>query len=387
MKKILIVSLFGDPLSDNNSRLNNIYDYIEAKKLIITADFGHGQKAYRNGENYRNVKYIHVPPYTKNLGFKRIYSHICFAYYLWKYLRKMVDKPDVIYCAMPTSSAAVVCSWFCKKHNVTFVIDVVDLWPDSLMPISKWFKVFRFILYPWKCLTIIAYKNADIILGESVHYVNVARKYNSSVPAYPIYLGIDCDNIEKLKVKSEISLQKNGHEIWICYGGSLGNSYDFDVLLEAVEKLNRYYDYKLLFVGGGENQLYIEKKIEKLKLNAIITGVLSYQDYLKYLSYCDIGINIFKKDTFVIHSYKFNDYVASGLFILNSLEGETAEMIEQYHVGLNFNFDDNPLDKVLQDVCKNWDYYKNYRLNCNRLIDEKMEKGKIYKSVLCKVIN
>lgn len=387
MKKILIVSVFGDPVSDNNSRLNNIYDYLDADKVIITADFDHGQKKYREQSEFgRKIVYLHVPHYQKNLGIKRIYSHIYFALKLRHYLRALRNKPDVIYCAMPTSTAALVCGQYCNRNNVRFVIDVVDLWPDSLVAVKKMLYLFAFILWPWKYITIKAYKKADVILGESVYYAHVARAYNSQAAVYPIYLGIDSKQISRLKEQSEIILNKDKDAIWICYGGTLGNSYDFDSLLDAVKGIHGSCNYKLLFIGGGEKQEYIERKIKNLGINGIVTGIINYADYLKYLSYCDIGINIFKEQTLVVHSYKFNDYVASKLFVLNSLIGETAELIEEYDMGLNFNFGDTPLSFVLKKVCMNWTHYKTKCQNNIRLIEEKMEKEKIYKSVLSKIL-
>lgn len=385
MKKFLIVSLFGDPLSENNSRLNNIYDNADAEKLIVTSDFDHGRKEYRVKGGQRKVVYLHVPSYKKNLSLKRIFSHICFAYELKKFLRSLKEKPDIIYCAMPTATAAWVCGRYSKKNNIRFVVDVIDLWPDSLIPVNKYFKLFRFILYPWKVITITAYKKANIILGESRQYTAVAHHYNPLAPFYTIYLGIDSRKISSLMEISKIQLTKEPDEIWICYGGSLGNSYDFDALLDAVKGIVGCCKYKLWFVGGGENQEYIERKIKTLELNAYVTGEVSYPDYLKYLSYCDIGINIFKQGTLVVHSYKFNDYVACRLFILNSLEGETAHMVEEYQIGCNFNFDDKPLALVLKQVCMNWERYKNGRHA--QLIEEKMEKEKIYKPVLSQILS
>lgn len=55
----------------------------------------------------------------------------------------------------------------------------MDLWPDSLIPVlGIKGKLMKAILYPWKYITIQAYKMADVILGESKFYVDVARKYN-----------------------------------------------------------------------------------------------------------------------------------------------------------------------------------------------------------------
>lgn len=70
---------------------------------------------------------------------------------------------------MPTSTAAYVCGKYCKKHGVKFVIDVIDLWPDSLRPIVAGIKnrLLNLFIFPWKYITIQSYKMADVILGES----------------------------------------------------------------------------------------------------------------------------------------------------------------------------------------------------------------------------
>jgi hypothetical protein len=385
MKNLLIISAFGD-LSLSNSRLANIYKYVFAEKQIVTTDFDHNSKKYKKIIPADSVFYLHVPPYKKNLSFKRIYSHLCFAYELKRFLKELPDKPDVIYCAMPTSTSAYVCGKFCKKEKIKFVIDIIDIWPDSLIPIMNKYPFVSFLLLPWKYITRKAYRLGDTIIGESQKYVQIAARYNPDIPAYPLYLGIDKQEIEKAKNESLIMLEKNKNELWICYGGSLGNSYDFDTLLQAIQKINTIYDYKLLFVGDGDKRAYIEQKIEQYNLNGLITGIVSYIDYLKYLSYCDIGVNIFRENTQVVHSYKFNDYVASHLFILNSLEGETAELIDKYKIGRNFNFSDHLLEDVLVEVCENWNLYKNYRNNNRKVVDAILDKKVIYPKILSEII-
>jgi hypothetical protein len=386
MKKLLIVSAFGELSPGNNSRLNNIYNYATAEKQVVTTDFDHTCKEYKKEIANDTVFYLHVPSYKNNVSFRRIYSHLCFAFRLKRFLKRLPSRPDIIYCAMPTSASAWVCGKFCKKERIKFVIDIVDIWPDSLIPLAHKYSFFSFLLFPWKYMTKKAYRFADVILGESKKYIQIASSYNPSVPAYLIYLGIDPKEIEDLRNESKISLEKPENELWICYAGSLGNSYDFDTLLNAVQSLNTIYRYKLLFIGDGDKRDYIEQKIEHYNLNASITGIVSYADYLKYLSYCDIGINIFKKNTRVAHSYKFNDYVASNLFILNNLIGETAELVDTYRMGRNFNFSDCLLEDVLKDVCKNWTLYKGYRENNINVINDVLNKKTIYSNVLSEII-
>ena len=92
-------------------------------------------------------------------------------------------------------------------------------------------------------------------------------------------------------------------------------------------------------------------------------------------------MNIFRENTKVVYSYKFNDYVAMNCFVLNSLEGETAEMVDEYQIGRNFNFSDNPLPEVFEDTLSHWDVYSSWRENHQKLIDEKLDKAKIYSVV------
>lgn len=381
--KILLITAFADIMVSSNNRCRVIFDYLKADKQIITTDFCHSKKTYYPSIELKNkdYKFIHVPAYSRNLSIKRIFSHVVFAYRLWKYLTSIEKKISVLYCAMPTSTAAYVCGRYCKKNKVKFVIDVIDLWPNSLFPLTSYQRLLSIITYPWKWITIQAYKMADVIIGESVKYANEAAIYNKKAPVYPFYLGVDLDQVEELLLKSTIELIKPENEIWIVYGGSLGTSYDFETLVKSISILNGKYKYKLLFVGDGVARKSVEKLISKFQVNAEITGFVSYSDYLKYLSYCDIAVNIFKENTKVVHSYKFNDYVATNCFILNSLTGETADMVEKYKNGLNFGFKLNKLDEVIIECLDNWNIYKHWKLNNEKLVKEVLDKKMIYSKI------
>ena len=382
MSYFLLVSGFTN-LQVSNSRMFTIFTQIDGKKMVVTTDFNHCKKRYYEyGEaEHPNQVTLHVTGYKKNLSIKRIWSHLMFAHQLKKYLNSLSEKPSAIYCTMPTSSSAYVCAKYCKKHGIKFVIDVIDLWPDSLLPLVKGETVIKAMLYPWTYLTRYAYKSADVIMGESVKYANEAKKYNQKADVYPIYLGVDMQIINKVKTENQVLLEKPEDEVWIAYAGSLGVSYDFNALLEAVKSIHGRYKYKLWFVGDGVRHNEIETYIKSNGLNAEITGFLSYDQLLGYLSYCDIAVNIFRNNTKVVYSYKFNDYVAMDCFVLNSLEGETAQMVDEYSIGRNFNFSDQPLSTILGDTLKNWEDYCKWNVNCKRLIEEKLDKEKIYSVV------
>ena len=102
---ILLVSLFGS-INTNNSRISNIFHYTSNLAInVVTSDFNHGSKRYKECIDNINNHYLHVPAYKKNISIERIYSHIVFAYRLKKFLNSLQEIQTDIYCAMPTSNA------------------------------------------------------------------------------------------------------------------------------------------------------------------------------------------------------------------------------------------------------------------------------------------
>ncbi|MEI8271108.1 MAG: hypothetical protein WCG08_00630 [Paludibacter sp.] len=385
-KRILLVSLFGDINTDHNYRVDNIYKaFHNFDMFIVTADFNHATKQYKPENKTDFVHFVHVPAYQNNLSIRRIYSHIVFAIKLYKYLCGLDLLPQLIYCAMPASLTAFYCGRYCKRRKIKFVVDVIDLWPDSLFPISQKYKLIKPLIFPWTYITNKAYSMADYISAESKKYAEVALRKSKTTKWSYTYLGVDIDEMNKLVLSSKVPDRIDDDEIWICYGGSLGNSYDFDSILEAIKFIHSEgIKYRFFFVAEGECRNQISKYIQENKLNAEITGRIPYNDYLKYLSRCDIAINSFKPTTKVVYSYKFNDYVGLKLFVLNNLQGETADMIDDYSIGRNFN--GNNLSQILLEVSNNWDSYKTWKENSTKLINEKLNSDMIYKKLADNII-
>lgn len=384
MKKILVISLFGG-LTLSYSRLKNIITYLEGDEVtVLTSDFSHGSKTYKNpaeidsNSKIKEVR-LHVPPYKRNLSVKRIVSHISFAKAVKHYLQRITAKPDIVYCTMPASSPAYVAGKWCKRNHIPFIIDVIDIWPDSLIPIIPMKKALNVLLYPWYRLSQKSYEMADYISAESQEYMEIAKKYNTHAPSSYTYLGVDHISIQDLILSSKVRLKKPDDEIWLCYGGSLGQSYDFDSILNATAYIhNKGIKYHLWFVGDGEKRGYIENKIHLFGLHGTVTGLLNYPDFLKYLSLCNIAFNSFNPNTLVVHSYKFNDYVATGCYIMNSLKGETADLIDKYNIGINYTT--GTIGKQLYEVCQNWNQISSaLPARIATVIDNYLDKNKIYR--------
>ena len=95
------------------------------KVELITSDFMHGRARYKDApasQMYKSkLTYVHEPAYYHNVSLKRLFSHFVWGRNVSKYL-KSLEKPDCVYCAVPSLTAAFLTSKYCKKHKIPFII-------------------------------------------------------------------------------------------------------------------------------------------------------------------------------------------------------------------------------------------------------------------------
>ena len=387
-----MVSAFYNEKSDN-ARISTVYNLLKEKGAeieLITADYNHRTKEKHNQKKkYSDITFLLVPEYKLNISFQRLYSHFIFAIRLYIYLKKLTYLPCKIYCHVPTVSSGVVCYLYCRKKKLPFVVDVIDLWPESFLVLSRYKKLFQWLTYPWKKLAEKVYSSADYLFTGSVRYAQYIQKFNKKTKAIPVYLGTDVQRFKSLVASSSMEIKKPENQKWICFGGMLGNSYNFNIILESFKKLTDQgqYDIKLIFIGDGQENASITSFKNKYGLNIDITGFLNYADYLKYLSYADIAINSFKENTRVAFSYKFNDYVTAGIPVLNNVKGEMAALITRYNIGRNFDHSVSSLYDKLDELLGNPRLLPEMRKNATFVATTVLDKKIVYREMLEKLMH
>ena len=391
-QKIILVSLFYYEKSDN-IRISTIYRLLKEKGApveLITTDFNHRTKQKHDpAQHPSDITFLPVPTYKKNIDLRRLYSHIVFAVRLKKHLKKLSYRPAKVYCLVPAVTAGLACNHYCRKEKVPFVVDVIDLWPESFLILSKHRNLLRLVTFPWKRIAEKVYRSADYLFAGSEEYARHAQKFNRKTKAVPVYLGTDAEKCKALAASSPLKIDKPSGQKWICFGGMLGNSYDIDIILESFRKLTEQskYNAKLIFIGDGREAGKILRFKNQYNLNIEVTGFLDYAGYMKYLSHADVALNSFKKGTEVAYSYKFNDYITAGIPVLNNVKGEMASMITRYNIGRNFDHTVESLYLRLTEMFDHPELFSEMRKNATFVATTVLDKKIVYREMLEKLMH
>lgn len=389
---LLIAHFCSDFDGKGNNRFNYLAELLSRNDFnveLVTSDFSHSKKMKRKKDvleeiNYK-VKFIGEPIYTKNVSFKRFYSHHVMAKNLKKYLA-LRKKPDVIYCSVPSLDVAFVAAEYANNNNIKFIIDIQDLWPEAFKMVFNIPIISDIIFYPMKRKADFIYKTADEVVAVSETYKKRALDVNKKVAeGQVVFLGTELSKFDEAFTNNKFQ-EKPNEEIWITYIGTLGHSYDLTCVFDALEILKNkgIKNLKFIVMGEGPLKAKFENHSREKQINTLFTGILPYAEMVGMLGVCDIAVNPISKGAAQSIINKHGDYAAAGLPVINTQECiEYRNLVDDYKMGLNCNNNDavdlaNKLMILLSDA----EMRKEMGRNSRRLAEEKFDRGKTYKNII-----
>ncbi|OMF21222.1 glycosyltransferase family 4 protein [Paenibacillus sp. FSL H8-0259] len=392
---LLVAHFFGDLGNSGNNRFSYIANMLSESQHnieVVTSDFSHNRKKkkeiLKESLNYK-IKYIEEPRYLKNVSLNRFKSHFLMGRRLRKYLQSR-KKPDLIYCAVPSLDVAMVVAKYAKKHEIHFVLDIQDLWPEAFEMIFNVPILKKMFFTPMKIRANFIYKAADEIIAVSNTYAERALEVNrKSNSAYCVYLGTELKSFDMLAEKNRI-INKPENEFWLVYVGTLGHSYDLTCVIDALSILKQQGigNIKFIVLGDGPLKHRFEAYAKEKRISADFLGRLSYGAMIGILIECDIAVNPISPRAAQSIINKHGDYAAAGLPVLNTQESlEYKNLVDEYKMGINCNNND-PVDLAakLKELYENDESRKAMGLNSRRLAEEKFDRAQTYPLIL-EVIN
>lgn len=296
---------------------------------------GYKNKLYQT-EAMDGIRVIRVWTYiAANKGFvKRIIDFTSFM--MTSFMVGLFVKTDLIIATSPQFFTAVSGRWLAFWKRKKWVMEVRDIWPESIKAVGamKANMVFRFFEY----LELRMYKSAWRIITVTDSFKKQLI-YQRGIPEEKLRVvknGINVDMFKPIS-KNEAILKELGlqNKKIIGYIGTHGMAHKLDFILECSSKIKDPAIH-FLFLGTGaekDNLLALQKK---LSLDNVTMLPPVRKDKVKqYISILDVAlVNLKKSDTFksVLPS-KIFELAGMHKPILLGVEGESKELIQKYGVG------------------------------------------------------
>lgn len=312
--------------------------------ILWSSEFAHALKDYRKlppvydaPEGFQ-VRLIPTPAYSDNVGFRRMWSHKCYA----KNWKKMavelvtsgeIEPPDMVLTSWPPIETASVARHFRKMWGCKTVVDIMDAWPENfyrLIPGSTGMKELlgRFIFWGAHRAARRAYCMADAVTGVGLTYLDLAMRYGCKAPRHLCYHGIMRMGSGAFKYNLDES-----EPLRIIYVGNMGRSYDLQTVIRGVRELAESGEHiRLDLAGSGPKEALLRQEAKGCE-SIRFYGYLSNEDMQQLLSDSDVAVVPMFPDSWVAVPYKLADYTAAGLPMICCLTGETQRMIERYRAG------------------------------------------------------
>lgn len=385
MKKVLMIAHFcSDFQSDGNNRFNYLAELLSESfdVELVTTDFSHVKKSYREKKEFKSkfkITMLHESAYNKNVSIKRLAAHFRFGKNVSKYLSGLKEKPDVIYCAVPSLDAAVAAAKYAKRNNIKFIIDIQDLWPEAFQMVLN----IPLFFYPMKKKADYVYKAADEVIAVSQTYCDRAKKVNAKTSGYhPVYLGTNLNQFDKNV--SDNLVMKPDNEIWIGYCGTLGSSYDLKCAINAIAVLKEQgYNVKFQVMGDGPLRNDFESYAVQKGIHATFTGYISYPQMCGLLAACDIAINPIVHGAAQSIINKHADYAAAGIPVISSQESkEYRELVDEYEMGFNcVNGNAKDMAKKIEMLICNSQICEQMGKNARKCAEERFSRACTYQEI------
>ncbi len=390
MKDIIIIANFCRDFSEtDNGRfmyLCKTLSKLGHKVEIITSDFSHALKAQKKPLIHNwpfTITFLHEPGYKRNISVNRFVSHHSWGKEVEKYL-KTRDKPDIIYCAVPSLTGPLLSAKYCKRNNLRFIIDIQDIWPEAFK-LAFNVPIISFLLFfPFSRIANGIYSRADEICGVSRTYVKRALEVNPTKHGHVVYLGTQLSTFETY-ARDNIVNKPDG-ELWLGYCGTLGASYDISVVIDALSILQKrgINTPKFIVMGDGERRLEFEKYAQLKAVDCLFTGKLPYNQMCGRLAACDIAANPIMHNAAQSIINKHGDYASAGLPVINTQEcQEYRDLVNEYKMG--FNVDNNDAEgfaNKLEILIENEMLRNQMKENAYRCAKERFDRAHTYKELI-----
>lgn len=233
----------------------------------------------------------------KGNGMDRVINMMDLPFKTWKAMKRFYkkEKPDVIYTSSPDLFVALFALLFGRKHKIPVVVEVRDLWPESIVEYNGMSRMNPIIQVLYQLEKWI-YVHADQLIftmpggKEYICDKGWTKKVNINKVNH-VNNGVDLAEFEENKklYNLENSQIANDNAFKVVYMGSIRKVNNLQTLVDAAKELKNQ-DIHFYIYGDGTEKDMLEDECRKYSLNVKFEGRVE-KKYIPYiLSNADLNI-------------------------------------------------------------------------------------------------
>lgn len=336
----------------------------------------------------------------KGNGMDRVVNMMDLPFKTWKAMKLFYkkQKPDVIYTSSPDLFVAFFALRFGRKHKIPVVVEVRDLWPESIVEynkISRKNPVIQILYQLEKWI----YKKADQLIftmegGKEYICDKGWDKVVDLKKVNHVNNGVDLEEFEENYKKYQIEDPDlmNDSTFKVIYVGSIRQVNNLGTLVDAARYLKDDKSIQILIYGDGTEKKKLEEECNANNLNVKFKGRVEKKYIPFILSHSDL--NVINVRAAALNKYgcswnKLFEYMASSKPILCNLPVK-YDLIKKYHLGITRRFADgeaykNAILKFVNMDKKEYEQYCRNSRECGKMFDYKNLATKI-EIILQKVV-
>lgn len=394
MKRIVIVDHFSQtPDEPGNNRFIYLAELLCAagyRVEIVTTDFSHKAKKTRciDATQLASLPYsftmLPEPGYPQNICLTRFYSHHVFGRNLAKYLDTM-EKPDLVFAAVPSLDVGSVAAAYCQKHGIPFVVDIQDLWPEAFKLVFNIPVISDLIFGPMTHTANRFYSQADRIVAVSETYkARGLANCKKDPEGLCVYLGTDLSVFDGHGARNPVEKPEN--QLWVAYVGTLGHSYNIEIVMDALNMLPEDISENIVFkvLGDGPLMNHFQTYATNCKVKVDFLGRMPYPQMVGYLRCADIAVNPIIKGAAQSIINKHADYAAAGLPVVSTQEcPEYRALLEEYDCGITCPPEDaRQVAEALERLIRDPALRRRMGANSRKMAEEKFDRANTYQKIV-----
>lgn len=321
------------------------------KVTVITCapNFPSGKvfNGYRNKiwqtEEMAGIRVIRVWSFiSANEGFvKRVLDYV--SYMISAIIASLfVPKVEVVIGTSPqffTACAAYVVS---KIKRRPWIFELRDLWPESIRAVGAMKKSRALDLL--EKLELFLYGNATAIVTVTNSFKdNLIKRGVEQKKIFVITNGVDLSRFSPSQKDQELVKKYRLENKFVAgYIGTHGMAHGLDTILETAKIIKKSKEadaYHIIFLGDGAEKARLAQRATMEQIdNVLFIDTVPKEDVARYWTLLDVSIIHLKKtDLFktVIPSKLFES-MGMGVPILLGVSGESASIVNENEVGMNF---------------------------------------------------